>query len=135
MRHELIATLADIGFVPLQVSSDDPSLNTNSNKTNVLKAVVAGGLWPRVARVYLPTSAIKFDKVQAGSVQRDNSAKEFRFYDLKGERAFLHPSSILFTVAAWKSPIVAFFQQHKTTKSFLRSVTEVAITVQSVNEV
>ncbi|KAF4606324.1 hypothetical protein EYR38_000377 [Pleurotus pulmonarius] len=125
VRHELIATLADIGFVPLQVSPDDPSLNTNSNKTNVLKAVVAGGLWPRVARVYLPTSAIKFDKVQAGSVQRDNSAKEFRFYDLKGERAFLHPSSILFTVAAWKSPIVAFFQQHKTSKSFLRSVTEV----------
>ncbi|KDQ31208.1 hypothetical protein PLEOSDRAFT_23490 [Pleurotus ostreatus PC15] len=127
VRHELIATLADIGFVPLQVSPDDPSLNTNSNKTNVLKAIVAGGLWPRVARVYLPTSAIKFDKVQAGSVQRDNSAKEFRFYDLKGERAFLHPSSILFTVAAWKSPIVAFFQQHKTTKSFLRSVTEVPV--------
>jgi ATP-dependent RNA helicase DHX57 len=107
-------------------------LNLNSSNTGLLKAVITAGLWPRVARVVLPHGAIKFDKVQAGTVQRANEAKEFKFYDIsvnnqeqQGARVFLHPASILFRSAEWKVPFVAYFQKQMFSKVFLRDATEV----------
>ncbi|KAF8832013.1 hypothetical protein HHX47_DHR1000914 [Lentinula edodes] len=101
-----------------------PGLNVNSSEENLLKALILGGLWPRVARVHLPKSAIKFDKVQGGTVQRENTAKEFKIFDIQEGRVFLHPSSVLFGHASWKSPFIAYFQKSLTTKIFLRDVTE-----------
>jgi hypothetical protein len=91
LRQDFLSSLADLGFVPFSASPDSPNLNVNSANPNVVKAVILGGLWPRVARVHLPSSAIKFDKVQAGTVQRENTAKEYKIYDLKNGRVFLHP--------------------------------------------
>jgi ATP-dependent RNA helicase DHX57 len=115
----------EIGFVPIDSIPTSPELNKHSENVNLLKAVIAGGLWPRVARVRLPTSAVKFDKIQAGAIQRENAASEFKFFDIGTGRAFLHPASILFDNAVWKSPFVAYFQKHLTTKVFLRDATEV----------
>jgi ATP-dependent RNA helicase DHX57 len=78
-----------------------------------------------VARVHLPKSAIKFDKVQAGTVRRENSAKEWKMYDLKEGRVFLHPGSICFDKVTWKSGMLAYFRKIATSKTFLRDVTEV----------
>ena len=115
----------EIGFVPIDSIPTSAELNKHSENVNLLKAVIAGGLWPRVARVHLPKSAVKFDKVQAGAVQRENTANEFKFFDIGTGRVFLHPASILFSNAVWKSPFVAYFQKHSTTKVFLRDATEV----------
>jgi len=100
--------------------------------------MIAAGLYPRIARVTLPSSAIKFDKVQAGAVQRPQAAKEFKIFDLEphnassegpgrggGQRIFLHPSSVLFRQDRWKEPILCYFRKTVTTKPFLRDVTEV----------
>ncbi|KIK99476.1 hypothetical protein PAXRUDRAFT_30490 [Paxillus rubicundulus Ve08.2h10] len=125
LRQDFFSSLADLGFIPFSASPESPNLNVNSANPNVVKAAILGGLWPRVARVRLPTSAIKFDKVQAGTVQRENTAKEYRMYDLKNGRVFLHPSSVLFGESAWKSPFLAYFQMHQTTKVFVRGATEV----------
>ncbi|KAF9074920.1 P-loop containing nucleoside triphosphate hydrolase protein [Rhodocollybia butyracea] len=127
VRRDYLGPLATIGFVPLNSTPNSPELNTNSSNENLLKAVILGGLWPRVARVHLPKSAIKFDKVQGGTVQRENTGKEFKFFDLRDGRVFLHPSSVLFGRASWKSPFVVYFQKVMTTKPFLRDVTEVPI--------
>lgn len=125
LRHDFLSSLSDIGFIPLSSTPSSPALNTNSHNINLLKAVVLGGLWPRVARVHLPKSAIKFDKVQAGTIQRENTAKEFKIYDLKEGRVFLHPASVLFGNAAWKSPFLVYFHKAMTSKVFLRDATEV----------
>ncbi|KAJ7492368.1 P-loop containing nucleoside triphosphate hydrolase protein [Mycena latifolia] len=127
LRNDFIGSLSDLGFIPLSSSPSTPALNTNSENMNLVKAVVLGGLWPRVARVHLPKSAIKFDRVSAGTVQRENIAKEFKMYDLREGRVFLHPSSILFEVAAWKSPFLVYFHKHMTSKVFLRDATEVPL--------
>lgn len=87
--------------------------------------MILGGLWPRVARVHLPQNAIKFDKVSGGTVQRENVAKEYKMFDLRDERVFLHPSSVLFNFAAWRSQYVVYFSKVQTTKLFLRDATEV----------
>ena len=75
--------------------------------------------------MHLPKSAIKFDRVQGGTVQRENTAKEYKLYDLKEGRVFLHPSSVLFGETMWKSPFLTYFSKHMTSKVFLRDATEV----------
>lgn len=127
LRNDFILSLADLGFIPLSSTPSTPYLNANSNNTNLLKAVILGGLWPRVARVHLPRSAIKFDKVQAGTVQRENSAREFKIFDLREGRVFLHPASVLFDTAAWKSSFLVYFHKYMSTKVFLRDATEVPL--------
>lgn len=125
LRQDFISSLADIGFIPFSSTPSTPALNTNSENTNLLKAVILGGLWPRVARVHLPQSAIKFDKVQAGTVQRENTAREFKIFDLREGRVFLHPGSVLFGEAAWKAPFLVYFHKYMSSKVFLRDATEV----------
>ncbi|KAI0368891.1 P-loop containing nucleoside triphosphate hydrolase protein [Pilatotrama ljubarskyi] len=129
LRLDFLSALTQLGFVPPSAKPSSPALNANAPNTNLVKAVVLGGLWPRVARVHLPKSAIKFDRVQAGTVQRENSAKEFRLYDIRtsGGRVFLHPASVLFGATAWRSPFIAYFQKQMTSKVFLRDATEVPI--------
>ncbi|KAK0456179.1 P-loop containing nucleoside triphosphate hydrolase protein, partial [Armillaria borealis] len=127
LRNDFLSSLISIGFIPLHSKSSSPSININSENISLLKAVILGGLWPRVARVNLPLSARKYDKVQGGTVQRENKAKEFKVYDLRNERVFLHPASVLFDFAAWRSQYVVFFTKVKTSKIFLRDVTEVPL--------
>lgn len=126
LRQDFVAALSDMGFIPMRSKLAEPSININSGQENLIKAVIVGGLWPRVARVSLPKSAIKFDKVQSGTVQRDNIAKEFKIFDLKNERVFLHPSSILFSESSWKTPFLAYFRKNMTSKVFLRDATVVS---------
>lgn len=125
LRHDLLSSLSDLGFIPLSATASSRELNENSTNTNIIKAVILGGLWPRVAQVHLPRSAIKFDKVQAGTVQRENTAKEYKIHDLTNMRVFVHPSSVLFGESTWKSPFLAYFQKQMTTKVFIRGATQV----------
>ncbi|KDQ63105.1 hypothetical protein JAAARDRAFT_119492 [Jaapia argillacea MUCL 33604] len=127
LRQDFLSSLSEIGFIPFGSEPSDPSLNVNSDNSNLVKAVILGGLWPRVARVSLPKSAIKFDRVQAGTVQRENLAKEYKIYDLAEGRVFLHPVSVLFGATTWKSPFLAYFQKQLTSKLFLRDATEVPL--------
>jgi ATP-dependent RNA helicase DHX57 len=126
MRRDFLAALSDIGFIAFRSDAADPVLNLHSDNENLLKAVIAGALWPRVARVSLLAGAIKYDKVQGGAIRRDNVAKDFKLYELRGGQVFLHPASILFSNAGWRSPFAVFFNKHKTTKVFLRDATEVS---------
>ncbi|KAJ3569724.1 hypothetical protein NP233_g4864 [Leucocoprinus birnbaumii] len=127
LRREFCAALQERGFLAPDCDPMDSALNENSDNSNLLKAIILGGLWPRVARVHLPKSAIKFDKVQAGAVQRDNTAKEFKMFDLKEGRVFVHPGSVLFDCTVWKSPFLAYFHKYQSSKVFLRDATEVPL--------
>ncbi|KAL1951731.1 hypothetical protein VTO73DRAFT_880 [Trametes versicolor] len=127
LRIDFLSALSQLGFISPSSKPSSPELNANASNTNLVKAVVLGGLWPRIARVHLPRSAIKFDRVQAGTVQRENTAREYKLYDLRDGRVFLHPASIMFGASAWRSPFVAYFQKQMTSKVFLRDATEVPI--------
>ena len=148
LREDLSSALLSAGFVSRRhTDSSAASSPSTPPHPGLLKSIIAAGLYPRIARVSLPPSAIKFDKVQAGAVQRAQEAKEFKFFDLepqdnftprkdtlvrppqgpgRGERVFLHPSSVLFTQDRWKEPILCYFRKTVTTKPFLRDVTEVS---------
>ena len=123
LRGDFLSALSDIGFVPLTATADLPSLNTNGENINLIKAVILGGLWPRVARIALPKAS--FDRVAAGTVQREHMAKEFKIFVKDEGRVFLHPSSVLFGISSYKSPFIAYFSMNVTSKTFLRDATEV----------
>jgi ATP-dependent RNA helicase DHX57 len=125
LRGDFLSSLSDIGFIPISTTHRSKSMNKNSENINLVKSIVVGGLWPRITRVHLPKSAIKFDKIQAGTIQRENEAKDFRLYDLQGGRVFLHPGSVLFDVNVWKSPFLVYFSKFQTAKVFLRDATVV----------
>lgn len=125
MRQDLFFNLAESGFVDSSTGISNTTLNTNSGNANLVKSVILGGLWPQVAEVRLPKSAIKFDQVAAGTVQRENSAAEFRVYDSNQERVFIHPTSVLYSEVAWKSPFVCYFTKQATKKTHLRDCTQV----------
>ncbi|KAG6849981.1 hypothetical protein H0H93_002983 [Arthromyces matolae] len=125
LRNDFLLSLSDIGFIPFRCKPSDPTLSKNGGNTNLLKAVILGGLWPHVARIHLPRDRIKFDKVSAGTIQRENTAKEYKIYDLQEGRVFVHPASVLFGEATWASPFLVYFHKYMSSKVFLRDVTEV----------
>lgn len=103
-------------------------LNINKSHQNLIKALVCSGLWPQIARVKLSKSAIKFDKLQGGTILRETEAKDYILYDvLTKERSFLHPTSVLFTTSKWKSPFLAYFRKQLSGKLYLRDVTMVLL--------
>jgi ATP-dependent RNA helicase DHX57 len=130
LRREFCGVLEERGFLTPQCDPMDPTLNLHSDKSNLLKAIILGGLWPRVVRVHLPRGAIKFDKLQSGTIQRDNTAKEFKMYDLREGRVFIHPGSVLFHCASWRSPFLAYFHKYQSSKVFLSDATEVRLDFQ-----
>jgi len=121
-----VSCLSDIGFIPFGIDSEDARLNTNRNNANLIKAIVVGGLWPRVAKVILPKAM--FERIAAGTQQREHQANEVKYLDQREGRVFLHPSSTLFLQKTYKSRFLAYFTMVRTSKVFLRDVTEVSET-------
>ncbi|KIY51989.1 P-loop containing nucleoside triphosphate hydrolase protein [Fistulina hepatica ATCC 64428] len=122
LRQDLFVALCDLGFIPFSSSPSAHEFNANSRNNNLIKAIILGGSWPNVARA---GAAMKFDRMEGGAVQRENTAKEFKLREIKGERVFLHPSSILFDHNSWKSPFLTYFSKQLTSKLFVRDASQV----------
>ncbi|KAG8901099.1 hypothetical protein FRC00_009093 [Tulasnella sp. 408] len=123
LRDDFHSALAGIGFVPIDSKPSDPSLNVHSANENLVKSVICGGLWPRVAMVSTPKQL--FDKVKNKTVEREREAKDYKLFE-KGERVFIHPQSVMFDgLGSHKSPFFVYFSKNMTSKVFLRDVTEV----------
>ncbi|KAH7100130.1 P-loop containing nucleoside triphosphate hydrolase protein [Auriculariales sp. MPI-PUGE-AT-0066] len=118
--------LVDIGFAARRASPGDPAYNLNSSNENVVKSIVAAGLWPRVAKVVPPKT--QFQQTHGGTVEKENEASELRFFDVReDERVFVHPSSSLFSVNTFKSRFVAYFNKTLTSKLYIRDISEVPL--------
>ncbi|EJD54594.1 P-loop containing nucleoside triphosphate hydrolase protein [Auricularia subglabra TFB-10046 SS5] len=126
LREDFWQCLVDIGFAPRQAKPSDAVFNTNSGQENVVKAIVAAGLWPRIAKVKTPRA--QFQQTQGGTVEKENEASELRFFDLRSDqRVFVHPGSSLFSSTSFKSQFVAYFTKTLTSKLFIRDVSEVPL--------
>ena len=123
LRLDYASALNEIGFIPFGADPSDVRLNRNKDNINLIKAVVVGGLWPRIAKVVPPKAM--FDRIAAGSQQRDHHAKDVKYFDRTDGRVFLHPSSMLFSQTSYKSRFLVYFTKMHTAKIYLRDVTEV----------
>ncbi|WVR05425.1 hypothetical protein IAU60_002440 [Kwoniella sp. DSM 27419] len=123
LRSDFLSALASIGFVDNK-GSDLARFSVNAKMDNLVKGVIVGGLYPRIARISMPRA--QFERVQQGSIQKDHEAKEVKMFDQSG-RVFIHPSSVLFNESGFKSGFLAYFAKAETSKVFLRDATEVPL--------
>lgn len=122
LRGDFLSALSSLGFIERgSAALAAASVNTSPN---LLKAILVGGLYPRVARIALPVA--QFERISHGTLQKEHEAKEVKFFDNAG-RVFLHPSSILFSESGWKKGYLAYFAKAETSKVFLRDATDVPL--------
>lgn len=119
-RTQFYSNLKDIGFLPFDYKPDSSTsnyLNRNSKNLDIIKCVISGSFYPNIARVQLPET--KFVATGVGAVEKDQDAKLTKYwirneefidklyneeYDpdsdiLPASRAFVHPSSLIFSAS------------------------------------
>ncbi|CDK28874.1 unnamed protein product [Kuraishia capsulata CBS 1993] len=121
-KSQYLSTLKDLGFVPLDYGSGSKSfkyLNRANSNYRIIKAIITSAAYPDIARVQLPDP--KFTTSASGAVATDPDAKQIKLWIRNEEymdylrkegtaiskekdekpypsnRAFIHPSSSLFT--------------------------------------
>ncbi|WWC60817.1 uncharacterized protein I303_103393 [Kwoniella dejecticola CBS 10117] len=123
LRSDFLSALSSLGFMNPS-KSELSKLSVNSKVDNLVKGVIVGGLYPRIARISMPKA--QFERVQQGAIQKDHEAKEVKMFDQAG-RVFVHPTSVLFNESGFKSGYLAYFAKAETSKVFLRDATEVPL--------
>lgn len=128
-RAQYVATLQEIGF--LQAPPSDPALNRNSASLPILHALLASALYPNTVRVLYPPQ--KYTATATGSMAVDPSAKEIKLFSEDNARAFIHPSSTLFSAQSFPSgagpsaPFLSYWSKVATSKAFVREVAPVGV--------
>lgn len=175
-RTQYYSILKDVGFVPMNYKPENfQYLNRNEKNLDLLKSILTGAFYPNIARVELPDA--KYAATGAGAIEKDPEAKLIKFWirneqyidkieeikelqklegnnevninelPLPANRAFIHPSSILFSsktvnpedtktlseedgpvlkqnsTSISKYPFVIFNASQLTSKLFLRDIT------------
>jgi len=67
LRQDFLSALSQLGF--LGTAKEVKAFSINGNNDNLVKAILVGGLYPRIARIALP--AAQFERVQQGTIQKD----------------------------------------------------------------
>lgn len=112
-RAQYLLTLKEIGFVTFGYSADRKNrYNENNSNYTIVRAIITGSFTPQLARVQLPDP--KYAQTLVGAVEIDPDAKLTKFWirnekyieqansggpieELPATRAFIHPSSMLFS--------------------------------------
>ncbi|KAG7810598.1 hypothetical protein KL921_003093 [Ogataea angusta] len=164
-RTQYISALQDLGFIPMDYLRSKSSIILNKNSANyqILSSLICSSAYPQIARVQYPDP--KYMASVAGSISLDPDAKSIKFWirnekyiknhddQLPATRAFLHPSSTLFSVKNsagsggeplvedengnvvftptesnnLTSHFVTYGASHTTTKLYIKDVTPVSI--------
>lgn len=114
-RTQYLLTLKEIGFIPFNYRVDDKSKhNVNNENYTIVRAIITGSFTPQLARVQLPDP--KYAQTLAGAVEIDPDARASKIWirnekyieqtngsgtidELPATRAFIHPSSMLFSTS------------------------------------
>nr|POF13657.1 putative atp-dependent rna helicase ucp12 [Quercus suber] len=139
-RTQYLASLQEIGFLPLGSSSTPPSSSStpsapiNSNDA-LLRALIAASFHPQLARIDFPDQ--KYAASASGTVAIDPEARTLKFFaqgptgasGTASTRVFIHPGSTLFAATSFpgSAAYVAFFSRLATSKVFLRDVTPAGV--------
>lgn len=122
-RSQYYSNLKDIGFIPMNYKPNNQgSFNRNSGNFKILSSILTGAFYPNVARIQLPDP--KFFATSSGAIEKDPEAKQIKYWirseeyidelrklknvngkskvnsdnlPLPATRAFIHPSSVLFS--------------------------------------
>ncbi|CUM65154.1 uncharacterized protein PRCAT00002781001 [Priceomyces carsonii] len=112
-KVQLLSILKDIGFVPMNYGKVYDTLNRNSENYSIIRSAITGAYYPQIARVQLPDP--KYLKSFVGAIEVEQDARQTKYWirnngfmnqkpqeadtekELPAIRAFIHPSSVLFS--------------------------------------
>ncbi|XP_072937350.1 putative ATP-dependent RNA helicase DHX57 [Epargyreus clarus] len=130
IKHQLLALLAAIGFVPDMpalrrrmrkdsvLSLTGEELNVNGNNDKLLSAILCAALYPNVVKVLTPEKS--FHMQAGGAIPRQPGPAELKFKTKTDGYVALHPSSINSTVGHFPSPYLVYQEKVKTSRVFIR---------------
>lgn len=121
LYNQLQNSLAEAGFC------STPESDRYSSSWRIIQTCAVSGMAPgQLVKVRRP--ATKYHETAEGSKEVDGVAKELSFYirgeSGKEERVFIHPSSVTFSIGNYGCPFLVFNSMVRTSKPFLRDVTE-----------
>ena len=121
LYNQLHNSLVEAGFYAT------PESNQYNSSWRIIQTCAVSGMAPnQLVKVRRPGT--KYHETAEGAKEVDGVAKELSFYIRgeagKEERVFIHPSSINFSTGNYGCPFLVFNSMVRTSKPFLRDVTE-----------
>lgn len=134
-RSQYLSTLKEIGFLPLsyhnKTNTSNDKLNRNASSVPLLQALLLSALHPNTLRILYPPQ--KYAATATGSFAIDPEAKSIKLFTERNTRAFIHPSSTLFSAQSFPSSrggggvagFLTYWSKVETSKVMVREVTPV----------
>ena len=129
LARQLDSALQGIGY------RSSAGANRNGQSWRIIRAVAVAGMAPgQLVKVVRPAAA--YLETAEGAKEKDGTARELKFFvrtdvmetptdpKTNEERVFIHPSSANFSTGSFSCPWLVFFSLVRTSKPFLRDVTE-----------
>lgn len=131
LYNQLDSALVAAGF------TSDRKTNRNGKSWRIVHACATAAMAPSQL-VKLRRPGMKYDQTAEGATERDGKAQELKFFVRTGttpqpesddrfeneERVFIHPASANFSAGNYGFPFLVFHSLVRTSKPFLRDVTE-----------
>ena len=132
--RQLSASLGAIGFTP------SPESNQNGKSWRIIRACAVSAMAPsQLVKVVRP--AASYQETAEGAKEKEGEARQLKFFIRTAqdpaqqlaavanpkeieERVFVHPSSANFTTGSYSCPWLVYHSMVRTSKPFLRDVTE-----------
>lgn len=130
-RSQYLSSLKEIGFLPLSYRSGGGSgdrMNRNSTSLPLLHALLLSALHPNTLRILYPPQ--KYTATSTGTLAVDPEARSIKFFSEQNSRAFIHPSSTLFSAQSFPSSLggggaagfLSYWNKMETSKVMIREV-------------
>ena len=136
LANQLDGALSSLGYL------SSAAANRHGQSWRVIRAVAVAGMAPsQLVKVVRPAAA--YEETAEGAKEKDGEARQLKFFvrtrvstvptnekgedgkmTSKEERVFVHPSSANFATGSYNCPWLVFFSLVRTSKPFLRDVTE-----------
>ncbi|KIW64157.1 hypothetical protein PV04_09111 [Phialophora macrospora] len=122
-RRQLLDSLIEAGLLPPAYHNNSSEGNRHKGNNMLLRALVAGALYPQIARIQMPDK--KYIASMSGAKELDPEAKTIKYFNEENGRVFVHPSSVLFDAQSFSgnASFVSYFTKMETSKTFIRDLT------------
>ena len=124
--NQLDSSLRAAGYVPSEES------DRNAGSWRIIRTCAVSAMSPGQL-VRIQRTSVKYLETAEGALEKMGEAKELKFFirpnsdsnmESKEERVFIHPSSANFTVGNYSCPWLVYNSLVRTSKAFLRDITE-----------
>ncbi|XP_059087523.1 putative ATP-dependent RNA helicase DHX57 [Tigriopus californicus] len=142
MKHQFLEILSGTGFAPEGISMRQLSrmsrngsdavykatgeeFNENGTNWKLLVSVICAALYPNIVQVLSPD--LKYKQTAAGALPKDHLVQDLKFKTKSDGYVNIHPSSINFDCASYKSSYLVYHEKVKTSRVFIRELSMIPV--------